>query len=101
MNNVQLFEMSKKQSTKPRGKWQVSVLNDDYNTFDHVIDSLMEICNHSYLQAVQCSTLIHQTGKSSVYIDQWNHADEVYHDLQEEGLTVIITKYISYEQMDY
>ena len=42
------------------------VWNDDVNTFDHVILSLMEICQHTEEQAEQCALLVHYKGKCSV-----------------------------------
>lgn len=42
------------------------VHNDDINTFDWVIESLIEICNHTAEQAEQCSLIIHFKGKASV-----------------------------------
>ena len=42
------------------------VFNDHVNTFDHVIDSLVDICHHSAQQAEQCSLIIHYNGKASV-----------------------------------
>ena len=42
------------------------VYNDDVNTFDHVIDSLIDVCDHSLEQAEQCATLVHYKGKCSV-----------------------------------
>src|SRR5688572_19230816 len=40
--------------------------NDDVNTFDWVIDTLIEICGHSQEQAEQCAILIHHKGKYAV-----------------------------------
>lgn len=40
--------------------------NDDVNTFDFVIDSLIEICNHTPEQAEQCAILVHYKGKCTV-----------------------------------
>lgn len=40
--------------------------NDDYHTFDYVIDALMEICDHDLPQAEQCTLLIHYKGKCDV-----------------------------------
>lgn len=40
--------------------------NDDVNTFDFVIDSLIEICKHTLEQAQQCTFLIHYKGKCTV-----------------------------------
>ncbi len=42
------------------------VWNDDVNTFQWVIESLMEICGHSYEQAEQCAYIIHFQGKYAV-----------------------------------
>jgi ATP-dependent Clp protease adaptor protein ClpS len=42
------------------------VWNDDVNTFDHVIESLMNVCEHSPEQAEQCALLVHYKGKCSV-----------------------------------
>ena len=42
------------------------VFNDDYNTFDHVINTLVKICKHSLQQAEQCTWLIHFRGKCIV-----------------------------------
>lgn len=42
------------------------VWNDDVNTFDWVIQTLMEVCGHSPEQAQQCTLLIHYKGKCAV-----------------------------------
>ena len=42
------------------------VYNDDYNTFDHVIETLMRVCNHTRHQAEQCTHIIHFRGKCCV-----------------------------------
>jgi len=42
------------------------VWNDDVNTFDHVIESLIDICGHSPEQAEQCALFIHFQGKYGV-----------------------------------
>lgn len=42
------------------------VFNDDINTFDHVINTLIRVCGHTPEQAEQCTLLIHHKGKCSV-----------------------------------
>lgn len=42
------------------------IFNDDYNTFQHVIDTLIKVCKHSQTQAEQCTWLIHYKGKCAV-----------------------------------
>ena len=40
--------------------------NDDYNSFDHVINCLVSICGHTHQQASQCANIIHYVGKCDV-----------------------------------
>lgn len=42
------------------------VFNDDVNTFDHVIQTLIDVCDHTPEQAEQCTIIIHYKGKCSV-----------------------------------
>lgn len=42
------------------------VFNDDVNTFDHVIATLIRVCHHTPEQAEQCTFLIHHKGKCAV-----------------------------------
>lgn len=42
------------------------VFNDDVNTFEHVTNVLMKVCNHSHEQAEQCTLIIHYKGKCAV-----------------------------------
>jgi ATP-dependent Clp protease adaptor protein ClpS len=42
------------------------VFNDDVNTFDHVITTLIRVCQHTPEQAEQCTLLIHHKGKCPV-----------------------------------
>ncbi len=46
--------------------FQVILYNDDVNTFDWVIECLVEICEHETLQAEQCALLVHFKGKAVV-----------------------------------
>ena len=40
--------------------------NDDYNTFEHVIESLVEVCGHDPVQAEQCAVITHFRGSCEV-----------------------------------
>ena len=42
------------------------VFNDEVNTFDWVIETLMDVCKHSATQAEQCTLIIHFKGKCKV-----------------------------------
>jgi ATP-dependent Clp protease adaptor protein ClpS len=45
---------------------EIILYNDDVNTFDHVIECLINYCDHDVLQAEQCSYIVHYRGKCSV-----------------------------------
>ena len=45
---------------------EIVLHNDDVNTFDHVIDTLIRVCKHDDLQAEQCAILVHYKGKCTV-----------------------------------
>ena len=43
-----------------------AIWNDEVNSFDWVIQTLIEVCNHSNEQAEQCAMIIHTQGKYAV-----------------------------------
>lgn len=45
---------------------KIILYNDEVNTFDHVIETLIRVCDHEPLQAEQCAILVHYTGKCDV-----------------------------------
>lgn len=45
---------------------ELILFNDDVNTFEHVIETLIRVCNHEPLQAEQCAMLVHYKGKCAV-----------------------------------
>ena len=51
---------------------EIVLFNDDVNTFDHVIDSLIEIYDHTLEQAEQCALLVHYKGKCTVKTGEYN-----------------------------
>jgi ATP-dependent Clp protease adaptor protein ClpS len=46
--------------------WNLIIWNDEVNTFEWVIETLVEVCGHGYEQAEQCAMLIHTQGKYAV-----------------------------------
>ena len=45
---------------------EIVMYNDDVNTFDHVIETLIRVCSHTPEQAEQCSLIVHYKGKCTV-----------------------------------
>ncbi len=66
------------------------VYNDDFNTFDHVIESLMKVCKHEAEQAEQCTWLIHFKGKCQVKRGEYEKLAPMCTALLERGITAEI-----------
>jgi ATP-dependent Clp protease adaptor protein ClpS len=45
---------------------EIVLFNDDVNTFDHVIETLIRVCSHTPEQAEQCALIVHYNGKCTV-----------------------------------
>lgn len=63
------------------------VFNDDFNTFDHVIETLCRVCGHSVEQADQCAHIIHFKGKCSVKTGEWEKMASMCTQICEAGLS--------------
>ena len=61
--------------------------NDDVNTFDFVIECLMEICKHTLEQAEQCTILVHYKGKCTVKTGTMELLKPMHEKLLSRGLT--------------
>ena len=61
--------------------------NDEVNTFDHVIECLVKICDHSYIQAEQCAFIVHYSGKCGVKTGAFEELILKCNKLLEEGLS--------------
>lgn len=47
-------------------KYSLILYNDNFNTFEFVIESLMQVCDHDGEQAYQCALITHHNGKCEV-----------------------------------
>jgi len=47
-------------------KYSLILYNDEINTFDHVIKSLVEVCGHDSVQAEQCALIVHLKGRCEI-----------------------------------
>ena len=61
--------------------------NDDVNTFDFVIECLIEICKHTPEQAEQCTLLVHYKGKCTVKTGAMDLLKPMHQKLLTRGLT--------------
>jgi len=69
---------------------EIVLFNDDVNTFDYVIDTLMYVCNHTPEQAEQCSLLVHYKGKCTVKTGTYDELEPRCSKLLEAGLSAEI-----------
>ncbi|GAB4045160.1 ATP-dependent Clp protease adaptor ClpS [Spirosoma foliorum] len=63
------------------------VFNDDVNTFEHVIDTLIDVCEHTPEQAEQCTLLIHYKGKCSVKNGSWEELVPMRNEICRRGIS--------------
>lgn len=75
---------------KEMNKHEIVLFNDDVNTFDFVIDSLIEVCDHTLEQAEQCTILVHYKGKCTVKTGEFNDLKPRCTRLLEKGLSAEI-----------
>ena len=54
------------------------LLNDDVNTFDYVIETLVEVCEHTYEQAETCALITHYKGKCTVKSGTYEELEPYY-----------------------
>lgn len=74
---------------------QVIVYNDDVNTFDWVIECLMEICDHTFEQSEQLSLLVHFKGKATVKTGSFDKVKPIKDALIDRGLSAVIEMSVS------
>lgn len=73
-----------------QGKNSLILHNDEVNTFDFVIESLIEVCEHTTEQAEQCTYLVHYKGKCDVKSGSFDFLRPMRHALVDRGLTATI-----------
>ena len=64
--------------------------NDDVNTFDYVIETLIDVCGHDANQAEQCALIAHYNGKCGVKSGTLKELKPPYQSLLDRKLTVSI-----------
>jgi len=68
-------------------QYDLVVFNDDVNTFDYVIETLIDVSGHSPEQAEQCTILIHFKGKCSVKKGSFDELAPMRNDICRRGLS--------------
>ncbi len=66
------------------------VWNDEVNTFEWVIETLIEICGHTFEQAEQCSYIIHYNGKYAVKNGSFDELKPLCDAITERGINATV-----------
>jgi ATP-dependent Clp protease adaptor protein ClpS len=88
-----------KEKIKPVGKKEENtseekdliLFNDDINTFEYVIETLIDVCGHDPFQAEQCALTAHYNGKCSIKSGPFEILKPFYDEMTNRELTVTIS----------
>tara|TARA_R110000868_G_scaffold138696_2_gene353013 strand:- start:159 stop:434 length:276 start_codon:yes stop_codon:yes gene_type:complete len=69
---------------------EIVLFNDDVNTFDFVIETLIGVCEHTPEQAEQCSIIVHHNGKCTVKTGDYDDLKPRCTKLLQAGLSAEI-----------
>lgn len=69
---------------------ELILYNDEVNTFDFVIETLIDVCEHEPFQAEQCAFIAHFKGKCPVKSGAFTDLKPKCEEMTRRGLTVAI-----------
>lgn len=75
-----------------KSPYNLVVWNDEVNTFDWVIESLVEVCKHTEEQAEQCAMIIHFQGKYAVKNGEYDSLKAMREAITERGINATLEK---------
>jgi ATP-dependent Clp protease adaptor protein ClpS len=76
--------------TEIEPKWTLVVWNDEVNSFEWVIETLMTVCGHSKEQAEQCTFIIHYKGKYGVKEGSYEALTPLRDAITERGINATL-----------
>lgn len=89
-NHTSRPEKLESDKTKDQQSSMLILHNDDVNSFDYVIESLVEVCDHSPVQAEQCTMIAHYKGKCEVRSGDLTELKDLRYKLVSKGLKATI-----------
>ena len=72
-------------------RMELILFNDDVNSFDFIIESLVEVCGHDPVQAEQCAMIAHFKGKCSVKSGTLSELTPMNNELNERGISTLLS----------
>lgn len=72
------------------GNAELVLFNDNFNTFDHVIETLIDVCGHDAIQAEQCALVAHINGRCVIMSGSVEELQPIGDEMSRRELTVTI-----------
>jgi len=72
-------------------RMELILYNDDVNSFDFVIESLVEICDHDLVQAEQCALIAHFKGKCGIKFGTLLELTPMNNELNNRGISTVLS----------
>ena len=72
-------------------RMELILFNDDVNSFDYVIECLVEVCAHDVVQAEQCALVAHFKGKCGVKSGTLTELTPMNNELNSRGISTILS----------
>ena len=88
--NLEQFDERTDELTKKQDRLSLVLYNDDFNTFEHVIESLIDVCHHTPEQAEQCALIVHHKGRYEVKSGTYKSLLPMKNSLIDRELTAAI-----------
>jgi ATP-dependent Clp protease adaptor protein ClpS len=82
--------------TETTSSYQLIVWNDEVNSFDWVIETLVDVCGHTTEQAEQCAMIIHFKGKYAVKDGHYDSLKPLKEAITERGINATIEMVIEH-----
>ena len=70
---------------------ELILFNDDINSFDFIIESLVEVCDHDPEQAEQCAMIAHFNGKCGIKFGSLSELTPMNNELNNRGISTILS----------
>jgi ATP-dependent Clp protease adaptor protein ClpS len=86
----QQLQSSDSTSATLTSRMELILFNDDVNSFDFVIDSLIEVCDHDPEQAEQCATIAHFKGKCGIKSGTLSELTPMNNELNSRGISTVL-----------
>jgi len=71
-------------------RMELILFNDDVNSFDFVIESLVEVCSHDPAQAEQCAMIAHFKGKCGIKTGTLTELAPMNNELNSRGISTVL-----------